>query len=358
MNRATLRTVALCAAVLCLLCSTAPAQIPQRMNYQVMLTDDSDQPLANESVQLVFRIYNVDAGGASLWTETHNVTTNSIGVVSIVLGSTNPLAISFEAPLWLQVTVDGEIMSPRRELTSAPYALSVSGAGDGHSLDADDGSPVDALYVDSEGNVGIGTTSPDRRLHVEDGLRVAGSAQTVTFDMSVSGDDAVMLPESSIASAEVKDEPGVASHTNPGGTYLTGTYQNLALECLHAPADGYVLIIGTCKVHVVHDGMATTKATIGISDSSFTLPTNQQLGVTVSGSLNAGTYDQTVTVHGLFTVNGGQTKCAYLVGRQDSGTYMISVSEYQLTLLFVPTAYGAIDPTSGPGEGQVEFGDE
>ncbi len=38
------------------------AQIPQKMNYQVMLTDDADQPLANESVQLVFRIYNAGIG--------------------------------------------------------------------------------------------------------------------------------------------------------------------------------------------------------------------------------------------------------------------------------------------------------
>ncbi|MCK4512794.1 hypothetical protein KAW64_13700, partial [bacterium] len=90
---------AMCAVLLLLLAASAGAQIPQQMNYQVMLTDDADQPLANESVQLVFRLYNVDAGGGSLWTETHNVTTNPIGVASVILGSTNPLAISFEGPL-------------------------------------------------------------------------------------------------------------------------------------------------------------------------------------------------------------------------------------------------------------------
>ena len=137
---------------------TAPAQIPQKMNYQVMLTDDADQPLANESVQLVFRIYNVDAGGGSLWNETHNVVTNSIGVVSVVLGTYSPLSLAFDGPLWLQVAVDGEIMSPRRELTSAPYALSASAgtAGDGHSLDADDGDPVNVVYVDADGIVTVG----------------------------------------------------------------------------------------------------------------------------------------------------------------------------------------------------------
>lgn len=33
--------------------------------------------------------------------------------------------------------------------------------GDGHSLDADNGSVADALYVDAEGDVGVGTISPN-----------------------------------------------------------------------------------------------------------------------------------------------------------------------------------------------------
>ena len=150
----------LCAVLISLLLipAGAPAQVPQKMNYQVMLTDDADQPLADQSVQLVFRIYNLEAGGGQLWTETHNVATNSIGVVSVVLGTYSPLSLAFDGPLWLQVAVDGEIMSPRRELTSAPYALSVSAgaAGDGHSLDADDGDPVDIVYVDADGIVTVG----------------------------------------------------------------------------------------------------------------------------------------------------------------------------------------------------------
>ena len=40
--------------------------------------------------------------------------------------------------------------------------------GDGHSLDAADGSPTDVVYVDNDGDVGIGTTSPGQKLHVKD----------------------------------------------------------------------------------------------------------------------------------------------------------------------------------------------
>jgi hypothetical protein len=40
------------------------------------------------------------------------------------------------------------------------------GAGDGHSLDASDDDPVDAVYVDVDGQVGVGTLIPERQLHI------------------------------------------------------------------------------------------------------------------------------------------------------------------------------------------------
>lgn len=72
---------------------------------------------------------------------------------------------------FLEITVDGTVLAPRQKLTLTPYAetavkaLSVSGV-DGHSLDAADGNPVDALFVDNTGQVGIGTTAPQDKLHV------------------------------------------------------------------------------------------------------------------------------------------------------------------------------------------------
>jgi hypothetical protein len=197
----------------------AAAQYPSTMNYQMMLTDDTDQPLADQAVELVFRLYTTESGGTAVWTETHNTTTNGIGVVSVVLGDSDPLPfMDWLGITWLEIEVDGQVMSPRRQLTAAPYAfmtfdtmrfggaspsefatdeeLSASGtintpsnpvdwtmlknvpsgiadgtddeggAGDGHSLDAWDGDPVDAVWVGGNGRVGIGTTEPTATLHV------------------------------------------------------------------------------------------------------------------------------------------------------------------------------------------------
>lgn len=56
-------------------------------------------------------------------------------------------------------------LSPRQKITAAPVAAKVLGI-DGFSLDASDGSPTDALFVGPTGNVGIGTTNPQRALHL------------------------------------------------------------------------------------------------------------------------------------------------------------------------------------------------
>jgi len=235
-----------CAAVLLFAFGSASAQTPQTMNYQVMLTDDVDQPLADESVQLVFRIYNVEAGGGSLWTETHNVTTNSIGVVSVVLGSTSPLAIGFDEPLWLQVEVDGEVLSPRRELTSAPYALSAggSGGGDGHSLDADDGSPVDALYVDGNGDVGIGTISPQAELHVREELQVGSTATlgSLTVHGGSAANGAIRLQGEGTDGGSIYIDGGMGStYVTLGPTDSAGGGGKLSLGRNSAGATGILL---------------------------------------------------------------------------------------------------------------------
>lgn len=75
--RPTLLLFALVLPVVLLLAAfPASAQFPTSMNYQVMLTDDSDHPLADQSVDLVFRLYETESGGSASWTETHSTPTS------------------------------------------------------------------------------------------------------------------------------------------------------------------------------------------------------------------------------------------------------------------------------------------
>ncbi|GMU36706.1 MAG: tail fiber domain-containing protein [Phycisphaerae bacterium] len=70
---------------------------------------------------------------------------------------------------WLEIAVEGTTLSPRQLLTAAPYALKVRGI-DGHSLDAPDGDPVDALAVRDNGNVAIGPITPYAHLTIKGGI--------------------------------------------------------------------------------------------------------------------------------------------------------------------------------------------
>ena len=91
--------VALVAPLALAAAATSTAQIPALLNYQVMLTDDAGQPLVDQEVDLVFRIYDAESGGAALWSEAQSPTTNSIGVVSIILGDATETKTLLEANL-------------------------------------------------------------------------------------------------------------------------------------------------------------------------------------------------------------------------------------------------------------------
>jgi len=56
-----------------------------------------------------------------------------------------------------------------------------SGTHSHHSLDAADGDPEDAVYVDSVGRVGIGTTSPQGKLEVNGSIRMTPDSESKLF---------------------------------------------------------------------------------------------------------------------------------------------------------------------------------
>ncbi|RLB86332.1 MAG: hypothetical protein DRH26_17430 [Deltaproteobacteria bacterium] len=103
--------------------SVYSADIPQTLNYQGNLTDNTGQPLSGTK-QITFALYDVASGGTALWTETQTVTLKD-GLFSVVLGSTKPLnADIFTGETFLGLKVESSAeMGPRQKLTSVAYAL-------------------------------------------------------------------------------------------------------------------------------------------------------------------------------------------------------------------------------------------
>jgi endosialidase-like protein len=99
------------------------SQIPKTMNYQGFLTDAAGVPLADGPYDLTFSLYDVDAGGAALWSEAQVVSLES-GIFNAIFGKSVALNLDFDIQYWMgiQVAADPEL-TPRIELTSSAYTF-------------------------------------------------------------------------------------------------------------------------------------------------------------------------------------------------------------------------------------------
>lgn len=208
-----MRVICLACGVLALATMEARTAVPQKISYQGQLTDASGNPLQGDHAAM-FVIYNDATEGVVIWSEAKTVTADSNGVFSTILGSVTPVDCSFAEPRWLEVYVDGLGLTPRREIVSVASALDARTAaradaathaddadnldglpagfyalaGHSHSaLNAADGNPADALYLDQAGRVGVNTT-PDYQLSVK--ADATGSGCRAVFGVApYSGDE-------------------------------------------------------------------------------------------------------------------------------------------------------------------------
>jgi hypothetical protein len=159
-------------------------------------------------------------GGTAVFSESHSGVSVVGGLFSLKIGGVNDMsAVSFDAAYELELTVDGDLLSPNTPLCSAPYALGVVGGAQGPQgkqgpagSDGNDGAagtagtagtqgaqgkqgdpgPVGSEFWDGDiagdiykvnsGNVGIGTSSPTGLLHISgsepSAIRMSGTRPT------------------------------------------------------------------------------------------------------------------------------------------------------------------------------------
>jgi len=171
------------------------------------------------------------------------------------------------------------------------------------------------------------------------------------------GNASVALPSNAIYDAEILDEPGVASYTNGTVAYelALDDFTTLASRSIVVPDAGYVLVIATGQALFLHTLGTGSYCDFGVSDDDASLPVNQDVLVQLPATLPSSTYNVPVTVHGLFSVAAAGTFTYYLLGNLQSG--YCQFNDMQLTLLYVPTSYGIVNPTlAGAAGGADESG--
>lgn len=94
--------------------------------YQGELLNAAGVPITNSALPMVFRLYSVPSGGSTCWAESRTINVQN-GRFNVVLGEVTAIPVScVSADAYLEVVVNGEVMSPREMLTSVASAVVAS----------------------------------------------------------------------------------------------------------------------------------------------------------------------------------------------------------------------------------------
>lgn len=127
------------------------SSIPGQVNFQGVLLDNTNQVVSG-SINFNFSLFDNATGGTQLWSESQPGVTVSAGIYTVVLGSVVPLTTETlsNGAVYLEVSVGGEILLPRKRLLAVPYALK---AEDAENIAGIPGGFIEQLYqhIDYDG---------------------------------------------------------------------------------------------------------------------------------------------------------------------------------------------------------------
>lgn len=196
----------------------------------------------------------------------------------------------------------------------------------------------DGGNFDWDGDLGSGAASGSR-------LTITGPGSAWTFDTTLTGDAAFVVPPSSISAAEIADEAGVASVIKETGTALTSSIAPITSRSITVPGPGYVVALANCNIGVQRTSNQVGLLTIGVSSQPNVFPDSQQIVLQMPPStLTFGQYNFPGAAHGVFEVTAGGTYTYYFNGRS-TGFGTPQTFDATLTLIWIPTSYGTVAPT-------------
>lgn len=123
------------------------AQAPQGFNYQAVARDASGTALASQPIGLQIKLLQGSAVGTAVYSETHAVTSNNLGLLNLVVGSGTPVTGTFSGidwsagPYFIEVSMDvtggtSYVLMGTQQLMSVPYALYAANSGSAGSVGA------------------------------------------------------------------------------------------------------------------------------------------------------------------------------------------------------------------------------
>ena len=97
-------------------------RVPRLLSYQGFLTVGNAGPVSDGQYTVNFRLFGEEEGGSEFWSETHLVNISD-GLVSALLGSNGFPIESVPMNSYLEIEIDGNVLSPRQQITSVLYSV-------------------------------------------------------------------------------------------------------------------------------------------------------------------------------------------------------------------------------------------
>ena len=338
------------AALAVLMAAVAQAQVPALINYQGRLLDGTN--LVNGNVELLLRLYDTNTLGLLLYEDSNSTVNVSDGLYSTYLGDQTTFGSLASAltnrEVWLQIRVNGYVLTPRERIAAVAYALTASGVSTGAITSAmiADGAVTGAKI--SDGAVS-GSDIADGTISNADIASGAVNSSSIA-DGQVSAAD---VQASSFSNTFWKIDGNAG--TTPGTHYLGTSDSNALVLAVNgrrvfyaSPADATRIILGhpsnavdVLSTHAVigGGGDASNRNIIANSDSTtigggISNTVNSADGGTIAG----GAFNTIAPISGggvplYATISGGRSN---LVGGQDSavggGRFNIILSGAGMTI--------------------------
>ena len=224
------------------------AQTPDKMSYQAVIRDGSDNLITSSNVGMRIQILQGSEFGAAVYVETHTPSTNANGLVSIQVGEGNVVSGDFTSIDWANGSyyIKNEIdptggtnysITGTSELLSVPYALHAKTSaspipgpqgpqgndGNGIASTTDNG---DGTFTFTYDDGSTFTTSDLTGPQGSDGNGIASTTDNGDGTFTFTYDDGSTFTTSNLTGPQGNDGNGIASTTDNGDGTFTFTYDD------------------------------------------------------------------------------------------------------------------------------------
>ncbi len=356
--------------------------VPQNLSYQGFIKASNGSLLPDGTYTVIFRIYEEATGGVDLWSEEHEIYLKS-GMISATLGESTSFTFSTKMN-YLEIQVNGDVMTPRQKMTSVTYAFHAESAqkiatdSTTYTFPLEDGTSGQSLTTDGSGSLSWttveGGSSSSTSLSAtgdatgpgvlklyedtDDGTNYAGlQAGTMATDVTWT------LPTADGTSGQVLSTDGLKNLSwTSEGAFSTVTASGAVTANANLSVKNGSTGAGTVSFYEDSDdgtNYAGLKAGTMASDVTWTLPTADGTSGQVMSTDGSGTLSWS-------SVSGGSlTNATTTIGTGAATANLASDGDYDLVLKTGNSTTGSITITDGTngnitvtpnGTGQVDIG--